>query len=135
MSMMNLIPGIQSTGSALDAYRQQLEIVAQNIANAQTTRTETGGPYQRQQISFESYLHDTGTGIRISEIAADTRPGPVVRQPDHPHADAEGMVQMTNVNVALEMVDMITASRAYEANLSVAKTSRDLAQKALEIGR
>lgn len=135
MSMMNLIPGMESTGSALDAYRQQLEIVAQNIANAQTTRTEGGGPYQRQQISFESFLHDTGSGIRVSEIARDTRAGPMVRQPDHPHANAEGMVQMPNVNVAMEMVDMITASRAYEANLSVARTSRELAQKALEIGR
>lgn len=135
MSSMNLIPGIESTGSALDAYRQQLEIVAQNIANAQTTRTESGEPYQRQQISFENYLHDTGSGIRVSHISKDPRPGPVLHQPEHPHANAEGMVQMPNVNVAMEMVDLITASRAYEANLSVASTSRHMAQKALEIAR
>lgn len=133
---MNLIPSTLSTGSALDAYRQQLDIVSQNIANAQTTKTEKGTPYQRQMVSFEAVLDGAQiAGVRVGEITSDTRPGPRLYQPSHPHAGDDGFVQMPNVNLTNEMVDMIKASRAYEANLSVAKTSRQMAQKALEIGR
>lgn len=133
---MNLIPSIQSTGSALNAYRRQLDIVAQNIANAQTTRTENGTPYQRKVVSFEAVLDgDRPAGVRIDKIVSDDSPGPRLYQPNHPHADENGYVHMPNVNLTTEMVDMIKASRAYEANLSVAKTSRQMARQALEIGR
>ncbi len=133
---MNLLPSIQSTSSALNAYQQQLEIVAQNIANAQTTQTEKGTPYQRQIVNFEALLEENRpVGVQVGEIVQDTRPGPRMYQPSHPHAGADGYVQMPNVNLTFEMVDMIKASRAYEANLSVVKTSRQMAQKALEIGR
>ncbi len=134
---MDLLPGIQSTVSALDAHKVRLEAIAQNIANANTTRGPDGEPYQRQLVSFASEI-DRATGqetVQVSSISQDNRPGPLVHNPGHPHADADGMVRMPNVKTSLEMVDLISASRSYEANLSAAKTSRQMAQRALEIGR
>lgn len=133
---MDLIPGIQQTASALEVNKQRLEIIAQNIANANTTMDGSGGPYQRQVMSFESILNDTKNyGVKIGQLSKDTTPGPEVYNPTHPHADENGIVRMPNVSMSMEMVDMIAASRAYEANLSVAKTSRQMAERALEIGR
>jgi flagellar basal-body rod protein FlgC len=137
---MNLISGIDITASALNAQKTRLDIVAQNIANAQTTRTPSGGPYQRQVVSFEGELlrHAGGTplqSVKVGSISADRTPGQQVYNPQHPDAKADGLVTMPNVNLAYEMVDLITASRAYEANLSVAKSSRQMAMKALEIGK
>ncbi|MBX3738989.1 MAG: flagellar basal body rod protein FlgC [Candidatus Didemnitutus sp.] len=137
---MDLIPGIQVTSGALAAQRMRLDIVAQNIANAQTTRTAEGGPYKRQIVSFETELvKRTGgaslTTVRIGGVQNDKSPGQQVYNPQHPDAGPDGLVTMPNVNLAYEMVDLITASRAYEANLSVAKNSRNLALKTLEIGK
>lgn len=137
---MDLIPGIQVTSGALAAQRMRLDIVAQNIANAQTTRTAEGGPYKRQIVSFETELvKRTGgaslTTVRIGGVQSDKTPGQQVYNPQHPDAGPDGLVTMPNVNLAYEMVDLITASRAYEANLSVAKNSRNLALKTLEIGK
>jgi len=137
---MDLIPGIQVTSGALAAQRMRLDIVAQNIANAQTTRTAEGGPYKRQIVSFETELvKRTGgaslTTVRVGGIQNDKSPGQQVYNPQHPDAGPDGLVTMPNVNLAYEMVDLITASRAYEANLSVAKNSRNLALKTLEIGK
>jgi flagellar basal-body rod protein FlgC len=139
---MNLIAGINVTSGALSAQKTRLDIVAQNIANAQTTRTPAGGPYQRQVVSFETELVRAGgngnsalQGVRLGAIAADRTPGQQVYNPQHPDAGADGLVTMPNVNIAYEMVDLITASRAYEANLSVVKNARQMAKKALEIGK
>jgi flagellar basal-body rod protein FlgC len=137
---MNLLSGIDVTSSALAAQKTRLDIVAQNIANAQTTRTPSGGPYQRQIVSFESELvrRVGGVGLQtisVGGITPDRTPGQTVFNPQHPDAGPDGMVRMPNVNLAYEMVDLITASRAYEANLSVAKSSRQLAMKTLEIGK
>lgn len=137
---MNLIPGIDVTSGALAAQKMRLDIVAQNIANAQTTRTAEGGPYRRQIVSFETELvKRTGgaslTTVRVGGITNDKTPGQQVYNPQHPDAGADGLVTMPNVNLAYEMVDLITASRAYEANLSVVKNSRNLAMKTLEIGK
>ncbi len=138
---MNLISGIDVTAGALNAQKTRLDIVAQNIANAQTTRTPSGGPYQRQVVSFESELvRQTGGGaplqtVRVSGITADKTPGQQVYNPQHPDAGPDGLVTMPNVNLSFEMVDLITASRAYEANLSVVKNARQMAMKALEIGK
>ena len=137
---MNLISGIDITAGALNAQKTRLDIVAQNIANAQTTRTPSGGPYQRQVVSFEGELvrRSGGTalqGVRVGSISADRTPGQQVYNPQHPDATSDGLVTMPNVNLAYEMVDLITASRAYEANLSVAKSARQMAMKALEIGK
>src|SRR6187401_1425911 len=114
---MNLISGIDVTGSALNAQKTRLDIVAQNIANAQTTRTPSGGAYQRQVISFETELvrRQGGTGaslqsVKVATIGTDRTPGQQVYNPQHPDAGPNGLVMMPNVNLSYEMVDLITAS-------------------------
>ena len=140
--MMNLIPAIDATASALTAEKVRLDVVSQNIANAHTTRGPDGLPYQRKLVSFEAALeqaggsgHSTAQGVRVGGISEDKSLGPLIYIPGHPDADAGGMVRMPNVNLAMEMVDLMTASRAYEANLSVVRTARQMAQKALQIGK
>jgi flagellar basal-body rod protein FlgC len=140
---MNLISGIDVTAGALNAQKVRLDIVAQNIANAETTRSADGGPYQRQVVSFETEMVKQLPGesgqalqtVKVGGITSDTTPGQQVYNPQHPDAGPDGMVTMPNVNLAFEMVDLITASRAYEANLSVVKNAKQMAEKALEIGR
>ncbi len=139
---MDLIPGINATADALNAEKIRMDVIATNIANANTTRDVNGEVYKRKQVVFEAYLDKTAsgsqpaaTGVRVAEITEDTTPGPKIYNPDHPHADSEGMVEMPNVKMSWEMVDLIFASRAYEANLSVVRTARQMAQKALAIGR
>jgi flagellar basal-body rod protein FlgC len=137
---MDLISGIDITASALSAQQTRLDIVAQNIANAQTTRTASGGPYQRQVVSFETELVKRTDGsplqtVHVGAITSDPTPGQQVYDPQHPDAGPNGMVTMPNVNLAYEMVDLLTATRAYEANLSFAKDARELAMKTLEIGK
>jgi flagellar basal-body rod protein FlgC len=137
---MNLISGIDITAGALNAQKTRLDIVAQNIANAQTTRTPKGGPYQRQIVSFESELVRRAGGaslqsVKVAGVTADRTVGQQVHNPQHPDAGADGLVTMPNVNLSYEMVDLITASRAYEANLSVVKNARQMAVKALQIGK
>ena len=139
---MNIISGIDVTSGALTAQKTRLDIVAQNIANAQTTRTPSGGAYQRQIISFETELvrRQAGTGaslqsVKVGTIGTDRTPGQQVYNPQHPDASVNGLVTMPNVNLSYEMVDLITASRAYEANLAVAKNARQMAMKTLQIGK
>lgn len=145
---MNLISGIDITASALTAQKTRLDIIAQNIANAQTTRTPEGGPYKRQVVSFETeLLSQTGNGqpvqpgqpgldgVQVASITTDPSPGERVYDPQNPDADSQGIVTMPNVNLAYEMVDLITATRAYEANLSVAKNGREMADRTLRIGQ
>lgn len=141
---MNIISGIDVTAGALNAQKTRLDIVAQNIANAHTTRGPDGQPYQRKMVSFESELiRSTGgagtgpalQGVRVGAITDDKSKGERVYDPQHPDASADGYVQMPNVNMAFEMVDLMTASRAYEANLSVVKNARQMALRALEIGK
>ena len=139
---MNLISGIDLSANALAAQKTRLDIVAQNIANAQTTRTAAGGPYQRQVVSFETQLvrsqgaaHSALQSVRIAQVTTDRSPGEQVYNPQHPDASADGMVSMPNVNLSQEMVDLITASRTYEANLSVVKNARQMAARTLAIGK
>lgn len=137
---MNLISGIDVTSGALSAQKMRLDIVAQNIANAQTTRTADGGPYKRQIVSFETELVKRTGGlslqtVRVGGVTNDKAPGQQVYNPQHPDAGEDGLVTMPNVNLAYEMVDLITATRAYEANLSVVKNARTMAMKTLEIGK
>lgn len=139
---MNLLPASSITASALQAHKIRLEVAAQNIANAQTTRGLDGQPYQRKIVSFASELqkHELGQGlaaqaVKVSSIEEDRRPGAIVYNPGHPDADPQGMVRLPNVQMAMEMVDLMSAARAYEANLTVARSARDLATRTLEIGR
>ena len=140
---MNFLTGINATSSALSAEQTRMDIVAQNIANAYTTKDVNGGPYKRRMVTFEATLtglNKSEHGVRVGKISADQKPGEVLYQPGHPHAGPDGLVQlpnvqMPNVQLPVEMVDLMSASRAYEANLSVARNSRSLALKALTIGK
>jgi flagellar basal-body rod protein FlgC len=139
--MIELIPSIQSTRSALDAERTRIEIVSQNLANANVTRSIDGQPYKRKQVVFETLVNNAGTNansvstIRVSRVESDNRPFREVFKPDHPDADARGYVRYPNVNVHEEMVDLIASSRAFEANIAVVKNARQLAQQAMAIGK
>ena len=139
--MIQLIPSIQSTRSALDAERTRVEIVSQNLANANVTRAADGQPYKRKQVIFESLVNNAGANpnsgstIRVTRVESDNRPFREVFKPDHPDADARGFVRYPNVNVHEEMVDLIASSRAFEANVAVVKNARQLAQQAMAIGK
>ena len=136
---MNILGASSITGSALDAEKIRVDITSQNIANANTTKGIDGKAYQRKIVAFESILDAANgnglQGVRVSEISADKAKGELINNPQHPHADKDGNVQMPNVNVAFEMVDMMTATRSYEANLAVVRNARQLANQALSIGR
>jgi flagellar basal-body rod protein FlgC len=131
--------------SGLAAERQRMEVVANNIANANSTRTPQGGAYRRQQVVFSSAYDaalGNGTrgagnlcGVQIVGIESDAAELPQVYQPGHPDADANGMVTMPNVKLPTEMVDLITASRAYEANLRALRTCREMTEQTLALLR
>lgn len=141
---MDLLPGSEITAGALNAEKLRMQIIAQNIANAQTTMTSEGTPYRRQLVAFEAELNrvtsldDTNgsqllKNVKVEGIYDDLSAFQRIYNPNHPHADDQGMVAMPNVNMAMEMVDLIASSRSYEANLAVMKTSRNLAKQALSI--
>lgn len=137
--MINVLSGVDVTASALNAEKMRMDVVAQNIANAQTTKGADGKAYQRRIVSFETIMDSNkrteNGGVRVANVKNDTTPGQQIYNPSHPDADKNGMVQMPNVNLADEMVDLISSSRAYEANLAVVKNAKQMAHKALSIGR
>lgn len=141
--MLNLIPGIQSTSSALNAERIRMDVVSQNISNAQVTKGPDGLPYKRQQVVFQTVLDTqmqgsgsgSGAAVNVAKVITDQRPPIMAYRPGHPDADSRGMVAMPNVNVHEEMVDLIASSRAFEANLAVVKSARSMAMQALSIGK
>jgi len=143
---MDLIPGLQSSASALHAERIRMEVISQNIANANTTKAEDGEPYRRQLVHFDAILRkqmgqkadlpsNNLSEVRASKIIEDSRPFREVYQPGHPDADKNGMVKYPNVHIHEEMADLISASRAYEANMSVIRTSRTLAMQTINMGK
>ena len=135
---MNFLSGIHATSGALNAEQVRMDIVAQNIANAYTTKDANGTPYQRRMVAFETIMggvQNAERGVRVSSIKNDQSLGEAVYNPGHPHADGNGMVRMPNVQLAAEMVDLMSASRAYEANLTVARNARSIATRALSIGK
>lgn len=144
---MGMFGAIDSAASGLTAERLRMDLISNNIANVNTTRTAEGGPYKRQlavfaprdgETSFQSMLSkkmDTGKGVRVVGITRDNAPNRKVYDPGHPDANQDGYVEMPNVNIVSEMVDMITASRAYEANVTSVNTAKSMALKALEIGK
>ncbi len=124
----------------MSAQRERLDVVAENIANVNTTRTAGGGPYRRKQVVFETVLAGESLfseeqGVKVSEVVPDPKPFKSVYEPGHPDADAKGFVDMPNVNVVEEMVDMISATRSYEANVTALNATKSMLLKALEIGR
>jgi flagellar basal-body rod protein flgC len=132
---------MEVAGSALTAHRLWMDTISSNLANINTTRTLAGGPYKRRVPVFAEMLdktiggyQDIG-GVRVLEIEEDQTPPRLVYQPEHPDANADGYVAFPNVNLVREMTDMLVASRAYEANLSVATSARDMWNGALEVLR
>ncbi len=145
---MNMFSAMEIVSSGLTAQRTRLNLVASNLANAQTTRTAEGGPYRRrdpvfttQPVSnrFSELMADPvaqhASLVEVASIAVDDQPPRTVYDPEHPDADTLGYVQMPNVNVIEEMVNMMTASRAYEAGITAMSTIRNLANSALNLGR
>ena len=144
---MSLFNSLRISASGLTAERLRLDVIADNLANVNTTRTAAGGPYRRKVAVLEERpngfadllgIQNTsrmGGGVRVAAIAEDTSPLPRVYNPGHPDADADGYVLMPNVNVVTEMVDMITATRAYEANVTAMNAAKQMALRTLDIGR
>jgi len=142
--MINILSGVDSTASALNAERIRMDVVSENIANVNTTRGTDGKPYQREQVVFESVLKaqqssDTPgaspSSVQIARVEKDARPPVMVYNPTHPDANEQGMVAMPDINIHEEMVDMIAASRAFEANLAVVKNARTMAMQTLAIAK
>jgi flagellar basal-body rod protein FlgC len=139
---MNLLDTLSITASGLTAQRVRLQTVASNMANARTTRTEEGGPYQRKMVviqaeqdNFGSALERSMSRVEVAAIAVSDDPPVDVYDPTHPDADADGFVSYPNVNVLEEMVDLMTTSRTFEANTKVLDVTFQMANTALEIGR
>lgn len=136
---MSLFKSIETAGSSLTAHRVMMDTISENLANANTTRTADGGPYQRKVPVFEAMLEEAGkdsgqmNGVEVKEIALDDSPPRMVYDPGHPDADPGGYVAYPNVSVVREMADMMSASRAYEANLEVVSTVRTMWEAATEI--
>ncbi len=144
---MGMFGAIDAAASGLTAERLRMDVIANNLANVNSTRTAEGGPYRRQLVvfaprsssgtSFGQLLAaglDGGAGVRVVGITRDEAPPKMVFDPQHPDANADGYVAMPNVNAVAEMVDMITATRAYEANVTAVNAAKSMAMKALEIG-
>ncbi|BAI80014.1 flagellar basal-body rod protein FlgC [Deferribacter desulfuricans SSM1] len=125
---------IASTG--LSAQRIRINVISSNLANANTTRTEDGTPYQKREVIFRTILDgELRGGVRVEKVVRDEKPPILKYEPGHPDANEEGYVAYPNINPIEEMVNMLEASRSYEANVTVLNTAKQLALKALEIGR
>ena len=145
---MGMFRAIDAAASGMTAERLRMDVISNNIANANTTRTAEGGAYHRQMVVFEprtgqastfgqmlSRQLNAGDGVRVTGITKDNTPLKLMYDPNHPDANRDGYVEMPNVNIVTEMVDMITASRAYEANVAAVNAAKSMAAKALDIGR
>jgi len=116
--------------SGLKAQRTRMNVISNNIANAETTRTPQGGPFRRQLAVFRG---EPLKGVRVTQVVSDKSALHTIYDPSHPDANAEGYVSYPNVNIAVEMVDLISAQRAYDANIAVMASDKRMSQKALEI--
>ncbi|MDL2288054.1 flagellar basal body rod protein FlgC [Oscillospiraceae bacterium OttesenSCG-928-F05] len=151
---MNIFRSMNISGSALTAQRMRMDIISENLANATTTRTEDGSPYRRKTVvmqertqpAFSGIYKDAVSkqmgvsqsapgGVRVTDIVEDPSPMKLVYDPGHPDADEDGYVSYPNVDTVQEMVDMMSATRSYEANVTALNAFKTIAMKALEIGR
>jgi flagellar basal-body rod protein FlgC len=152
---MGLFGSLDISASALSAERLRMDVTAENLANAQSTRTANGGPYRRKEVvqeangdGFAGALASaraagvgTGTGggpqggVKVTGVVEDQTPNRLVYDPSHPDANAQGYVSMPNVNPVTEMVDLITASRSYEANVTAMQTAKQMFSKTLDLLR
>ncbi len=141
MSMLSIF---NVSGSAASAQSQRLNVVASNLANADTVAAPNGQAYKARQVTFQTQLMGAGVdggndataaGVRVSTVGEDQTPGRRVHDPKHPSADADGYVTYSNVNAVEEMVNMISASRSYQNNLEVMNTAKSLLLKTLQLGQ
>lgn len=147
---MGIFSMINASASGLTAERVRMDVISENIANANTTVTAKGTPYRRKQVVFqeregvefrvpmnvtEEENQIKTNGVRVLKISEDQSPFKYIYDPNHPNADKKGYVSMPNVNVVQEMTDMITATRAYEANVTVIGNAKGMATAALSIGK
>jgi flagellar basal-body rod protein FlgC len=143
---MDILNTFKISGSAMRAQSQRLDTISSNLANIETTSTPEGGPYKKKSVYFQSTplsfqnqldnsLRRSTQGVEVTKIIEDQRPPRKIYDPSHPDADGEGYVAMPNVNHMEEMVDMMSATRSYQANATVIKSAKRMALKALEIGR
>ena len=132
---MNLFPEMAISGSGLNVERSRLEVIAKNIANINTTKTETGEAFRRQLVQVMEDQDENGVqgGALVTGITQDPSPFHMVFEPGHPDANAEGYVAKPNVDVMMEMVDMMGASRGYEANVTVLQSSKEMARAAMDL--
>ena len=144
---MSFLSSMSISGSALSATRLRMDVITENVANINTTRTEDGGPYRRKFVVFQERTNDRNFasffnrarkmpgGVRVVHIGRDMSEFKLDFDPNHPDADEDGYVRLRNVEVVQEMVDMMSAFRAYEANVTALNVFKDMATKTLEIGR
>jgi flagellar basal-body rod protein FlgC len=144
---MNFLDSLAISSTGLSAQRLRMNLISSNMANVNTTRTETGEPYKRKDVIFEAaqkggfkdvleqQLGEDGRGVKVAGIIEDEKPFVEKYDPGHPDADENGVVRLPNVNIVEEMVNMISASRSFEANATAVRATKDMAGVALDIGR
>jgi flagellar basal-body rod protein FlgC len=145
---MSLFSSLSVSASGMSAQRMRAEVLVENIANSETTRTPEGGPYRRKDVVFSSTpvespfqsllrseMNSAGTGVRVSEIVTDTRDPERKYLPGHPDADKDGYVALPRMNPAEDMVDLMGASRGYQANVAAMGAVKDMIQRSLDIFR
>ncbi|MCR9198428.1 MAG: flagellar basal body rod protein FlgC [Planctomycetaceae bacterium] len=138
--MSKILSGMAISASGLSAERLRMEVVAGNIANAHSVGSRPGEAYRRQQVSFRSMLNATGEGpmfggVEVTGVTQDESPLPMVFDPGHVAANDEGFIELPNVQIPMELVDLVTASRAYEANLKSLQIFRQMAEESLTLLR
>jgi len=141
---MNFLKSLETSASGLYAQRKRMDIIASNLANIETTRTEKGGPYRRKIVvmktkemdqDFDKMFNSSVKGVQIEDVVEDQTPFKKVYNPSHPDADSDGYLYKPNVDLIVETTNMLMARRAFEANIAAIKATRQMAIKALEIGR
>ena len=133
---MSFFDVMKLSATGLSAQRIRINVISSNLANANTTRSENGLPYRRKDVVFEQVMEgEMAGGVRVQKLIQDEKPFVLKYEPNHPDADEGGYVQYPNINPVEEMVNMLEAQRSYESNLTVLNTAKQLAMRALEIGR
>ena len=141
---MDVFKNLNVSASGMTANREWMDVIADNLANANTTRTPAGGPYRNKIVSFASVLATEqtkdplalrGNGVQVGQVSEDQSPFVQIYNPSHPDADAAGYVFMPNVNPAMEMANMMLATRSYEANVAAYNASKSMYMKSLEVGK
>jgi flagellar basal-body rod protein FlgC len=132
--MKDLFLPLKVSATGLEAQKIRLNVIASNLSNINSTRTPEGGPYRRKDVIFISYMYDQiSHGVDVYKIVEDQRPFRIVFEPGHPDADKDGYVRYPNVNPMEEMINMISASRAYEANLTMINSYKEMFLRTLDL--